>query len=98
MQNKEISMKSPRFARLFAAVLALATFAPLFAAAQLSPEKVAAINRTLQNVKAAYNKLDARHRRMLDGYSNSVHFAHEWHTCGMCLTHPSFTTRAKLLP
>ncbi len=91
-------MKSPRFARLFAGVLALATFAPLFAGAQLSPEKVAAINKTLQNVKAAYNKLDARHRRMLDGYANIVHFADAWQRYGMRLTDPSFIARAKMVP
>jgi hypothetical protein len=87
-------MKSPRFARLFAGVLALATFAPLFAGAQLSPEKVAAINKTLQNVKAAYNKLDGRHRRMLDGYANIVHFADAWQRYGMRLTDPSFIARS----
>jgi len=91
-------MKSPRFARLFAGVLALATFAPLFAGAQLSPEKVAAINKTLQNVKAAYNKLDGRHRRMLDGYANIVHFADAWQRYGMRLTDPSFIARAKMVP
>src|SRR5258708_30109837 len=94
-QDKEISMKSPRFARLFAGALALATFAPLFAGAQLSPEQVAAINKTLQYVKAAYNKLDARHRRMLDGYSNIVHFADAWQKYGMRLTDPSFIAPPK---
>jgi hypothetical protein len=58
-------MKSPRFARPFAGALALATFASSFVGAEFTPEKVVAINKTLQNVKAAYNKLDARHQKML---------------------------------
>ncbi len=83
-------MKLPRFARLLAGALALAPFAPSFVGAQLTPEKVVAINRTLQNVKAAYHKLDARHQRMLDGYSNIVHLADAWQKYGMRLTDPSF--------
>jgi hypothetical protein len=89
-------MKLPRFARLFAGALALATFAPSFAGAQLSPEKVAATNRTLQHVKATYNKMDARHQRMLDGYRNVVHLADVWEKYGMRLTDPSFIARAKM--
>jgi len=89
-------MKSPGFARLFAGALALATFASSFAGAQFTPEKVAAIDKTLQNVKAAYHKLDARHQKMLDGYSNIVHLAGAWQKYGMRLTDPSFMARAQM--
>ena len=89
-------MKSPRFARPFAGALALATLASSFVGGQYAPEKVVAINQTLQNVKAAYNKLDARHQKMLDGYSNIVHLADAWQKYGMRLTDPSFTARAKM--
>ena len=89
-------MRLPRFARLLAGALALAMFAPSFAGAQFTPEKVVAINKTLQNVKAAYNKLDARHRKMLDGYSNIVHLADAWQKYGMRLTDPSFIARGKM--
>jgi hypothetical protein len=94
--DKEIGMKLPRFARLLAGALALVPFAPSFVGAQLTPEKVVAINKTLQNVKAAYNKLDARHQRMLDGYSNIVHLADAWQKYGMRLTDPSFIIRGKM--
>jgi hypothetical protein len=80
-----------------ASALALATFASSFAGAQLSPEKVAAINKTLQNVKAGYDKLDGRHRKMLDGYANIVHFADVWQRYGMRLADPSFIARAKMV-
>jgi hypothetical protein len=89
-------MKLRRFTRLLAGASALATFAPLFAGAQFTPEKVVAINKTLQNVKAAYNKLDARHRKMLDGYANIVHLADAWQKYGMHLADPSFMARAKM--
>jgi hypothetical protein len=95
-RDKEISMKLPRFTRLLAGACALATFAPSFLGAQLSPEKVAATNRTLQYVKASYNKLDARHQKMLDGYSNIVHLADAWQKYGMRLTDPSFIARGKM--
>src|SRR4030088_1444435 len=95
-RDKEISMKLPRFTRLLAGACALATFAPSFAGAQLTPEKVVALNRTLQNVKTGYNKLDARHKKMLDGYANIVHFADVWERYGMRLTDPTFAVRAKL--
>ena len=89
-------MKSPGFARLFAGAMALATFASSFVGAQFTPEKVVAINKTLQNVKAAYHKLDARHQKMLDGYSNIVQLAGAWQKYGMRLTDPSFMARAKM--
>lgn len=89
-------MKSPRLSRFVAGAFATAVLASSFATAQMSVEKVAAVDRTLQNVKAAYNKMDARHQRMLDGYRNIVHLADVWHTHGMRLTDPSFTARAKM--
>ena len=51
--------------------------------AQLSPQKVAAIDKTLQHVKSTIAKLDARHRQMLDGYSNVSRIADTWHSFGL---------------
>jgi len=62
----------------------------------MSVDKVVALDRTLQHVRAAYNKLDSRHQKMLDGYANIVHLADVWHTYGMRLTDPSFVARAKM--
>jgi len=63
--------------------------------AQLSAQKVAAVDKTLQQVKHSIAKLDARHRQMLDGYANIAHVADAWHSFGMRLTDPSFVGRAK---
>jgi hypothetical protein len=75
---------------------AVGVLASSFASAQLSPAKVAAIDNTLQHVKASVAKLDARHQQMLDGYSNIVQTATAWHAMGMRLTDPSFLTRQKI--
>jgi hypothetical protein len=88
-------MKSPRYARI-TGVFAVGALASSFASAQLSPAKVAAIDNTLQHVKASVAKLDARHQQMLDGYSNIVQTATAWHAMGMRLTDPSFLTRQKI--
>ena len=89
-------MKSPRFARFLAEAFAISVLASSFGWAQMSVEKVNAINNTLQHVKAAYSKLDHRHQRMLDGTANTVHFANVWEKHGMRLADPSFTSRARL--
>src|SRR5579864_4190866 len=88
-------MKSPRFMRLLAGTFAISVLASSFSWAQYSVEKVAAINRTLQHVKAAYSKLDVRHQRMLDGNANTVHLANVWERYGMRLADPSFFSHAK---
>jgi hypothetical protein len=62
----------------------------------MSVEKVVALDRTLQQVKTAYNKLDSRHQKMLDGYTNVVHLADVWHARGMRFTDPSFAARVKM--
>src|SRR5690348_5606099 len=89
-------MKSPRFAHLLAGTFFISVLASSFGWAQMSVEKVIAINTTLQRVKAAYSKLDHRHQRMLDGTANIVHFADVWQKHGMRLADPSFTSRARL--
>src|SRR6266850_1057557 len=88
-------MKSPRFARVMPGIFIFSVLASSLGWAQLSPQKVAAVDKTLQHVKSSIAKLDARHRRMLDGYSNISHIADAWHTHGMRLTDPSFIARAK---
>src|SRR4030088_3146170 len=89
-------MKSPRFSRFLASAFATSLLASSFGSAQMSVEKVVALDKTLQHVKAAYNKLDYRHQKMLDGYANVVHLADAWHTHGMRFTDPSFVARAKM--
>lgn len=89
-------MKSPRFSHLLAGAFATAVLASSFAAAQLSVERVAATNKTLQNVKAMIAKIPPSHRKMLDGYANILHLADVWQAHGMRLTDPSFIARAKL--
>jgi hypothetical protein len=91
-------MKSPRFVRLLAGTFAISVLASSFSWAQYSVEKVAAINKTLQNVKAAYLKLDPRHQRMLDGTANVVHLANIWQNYGMRLADPMFISGVKLNP
>jgi len=89
-------MKSPRFKRLLAGAFAISVLTSSLSWAQLSVEKVNAINKTLQNVKAAAQKLDDRHRKMLDGNANIVHLATIWEKYGMRLTDPTFIAHAKL--
>src|ERR1700730_11669401 len=89
-------MKSPRCTRFLAGAFATSLLASSFALAQMSVEKVVALDKTLQHVKTAYNKLDSRHQKMLDGYANIVHLADAWHTHGMRFTDPSFVARGKM--
>src|SRR5258708_8194795 len=89
-------MKLPRFTRFLAGAFATSLLASSFGWAQMSVEKVVALDRTLQHVKATYNKLDSRHQKMLAGYANIVHFADVWHTNGMRFTDTSFVARVKM--
>ncbi len=89
-------MKYSRFTRLVAGTFVLSVLTSSGGWAQLTPQKVAAIDKTLQNVKSSIAKLDTRHQQMLDGYSNISHIADAWHTLGMRLTDPSFVARAKM--
>jgi len=88
-------MKFPRSTRVVAGIFVFSVLASSLGWAQLLVQKVAAVDKTLQHVKSSIAKLDARHRRMLDGYSNISHIADAWHTYGMRLTDPSFVARAK---
>src|SRR3977135_829634 len=90
-------MKSPRFTRFLASAFVTSLLASSFGSAQMSVEKVVALDKTLQHVKAAYNKLDSRHQKMLDGYANVVHLADAWHSHGMRFTDPSFVARGKMV-
>jgi len=58
--------------------------------AQMSPAKVAALESNLQHVKAAYNRLPANKKLLLDGASNVVQFADFWHRTGMRFADPAF--------
>ncbi|HUD67004.1 MAG TPA: sialidase family protein [Candidatus Sulfotelmatobacter sp.] len=89
-------MNSPRFQRVVTGLFATTVLASSVAAAQLSVERVAATNKTLQHVKASIAKLSPRQRKMLDGYANIEHLANAWQTYGMRLADPSFVTRARL--
>ena len=90
-------MKLFRFTRAVAAAGVLSFLASSLGWAQLSPQKVADIDHTLQNVKSSVAKLGVRHRQMLDGYSNIAYLAEVWHTYGMRLTDPSFVARGKAI-
>src|SRR5712675_872142 len=88
-------MKQPTFARFASLAFAVSILASSFVSAQMSPAKVAAIDNTLQHVKASVAKLDARHQQMLDGYSNVLHIANVWHSMGMRLATPAFVARQR---
>ena len=89
-------MNLPRFQRVVTGLFATTVLASSVAAAQLSAERVAATNKTLQHVKASIAKLSPRQRKMLDGYANIEHLANAWQAYGMRLADPSFLTRARL--
>jgi len=89
-------MKSSRFSRFVAGAFATSMLASSFAGAQMSVAKVAATNKVLQQVKTTVEKMDQRHRRMLDGTANIVHLANVWEKYGMRLADPSFIAQAKL--
>jgi len=89
-------MKSSRFSRFVAGAFATSMLVSSFAGAQMSVAKVAATNKVLQQVKATVEKMDQRHRRMLDGTANIVHLANVWEKYGMRLADPSFIAQAKL--
>ena len=85
-------MKQPRFTRFLAGAFVTSVLASS-AWAQMSVEKVAAVDRTLQAVKARYDKMPANKQRLLDGTANTVHFANVWHRMGMRLADPTFSVR-----
>ena len=85
MPDKETLMNSPRVVQIVAGALATVLFASSFATAQMSPEKVAATNKILQQVKTTVSKLPASHQMMLDGYANVRHLADAWQAFGMRL-------------
>src|ERR1700722_8745634 len=80
---------------LFLASMLVFCALPAQVAAQMSVDKVSAINRTLQQVKATYDKLPPRQQKMLDGNANVVHLAGVWKAYAMRLTDPTFTAQAK---
>ncbi len=88
-------MTRPTFARFVPLAFAVSILASSLVSAQMSPAKVAAVDNTLQHVKASVAKLDARHQQMLDGYSNVLHIANMWHSMGMRLADPTFVVRQK---
>ncbi|HET9408088.1 MAG TPA: sialidase family protein [Candidatus Sulfotelmatobacter sp.] len=63
---------------------------------QLSPESIAATDKTLQSAKAFVSKLDARQRLQLAGYGNLASLADAWHAYGMRLADPSFAARMEM--
>ena len=84
-------MNLPRFTVVgVSATLLLATS---FAAAQLTVAKVAATNKTLQQVKSTISKFPPSQQKMLDGYANIGHLADAWQMYGMRLIDPSFVAR-----
>lgn len=89
-------MKLPGFVRLLAGAFAVSVLASSFSWAQFSVAKVNAINKTLQNVKTAYSKLDARHQKMLDGTANVVYLADVWQKHALHFTDPMFVARVRL--
>jgi len=88
-------MKSFTLTRLLAGAFAISVLACSFSQAQLSMERVVALNKTLQTVKATYNKLTPTQRKMLDGYANVVQFADFWQKHGMSLTDPRFADQVR---
>ena len=85
-------MKQPRFTRFLAGAFVTSVLASS-AFAQMSVEKVAAVDRTLQAVKARYDKMPENKKRLLDGTANAVHLANVWHRMGMRMTDPTFAVR-----
>ncbi|MBV9572945.1 MAG: exo-alpha-sialidase [Acidobacteriales bacterium] len=63
--------------------------------AQISAEKLAAVDQTLQSAKASYARFDSRHQQLLNGHARLVHLAEIWHARYMRLTDPSFATVRK---
>jgi len=82
-------MKHPRFTPFLVGSIVTCVLASS-AWAQMSVDKVAAVDKTLQAVKARYNKMPANKQQLLDGTANAVHFADVWHSMGMRMADPSF--------
>jgi hypothetical protein len=91
-------MKHPRFSPFVVGSFVTILLASS-AWAQMSVEKIAAVDRTLQSIKALYNKMPANKQILLDGTANAVRLADTWHTMGMRLADPTFKPRsASVLP
>jgi hypothetical protein len=88
-------MKSPTLTSLLVGTFATAVLACSFGQAQMSVEKVNALNKTLQAAKSHYNKMTPRTQKMLDGAANIVAFANFWEKHGMSFTDPLFAARVK---
>lgn len=86
-------LKSPH---MLACAFAMMMLTSSLGWSQLSPESVAATDKTLQSAKAFVSKLDANHRLQLSGYGNLASLADAWHTYGMRLTDPSFAARMQM--
>jgi hypothetical protein len=67
------------------------------ASAQMSVERVNAIDARLQQIKAAYDTLSPTQQKLLDGYANAIQLAGVWHQYGMRLTDASIQTRLNLM-
>lgn len=89
-------MKSSRFSRFVARVFVMCLLVSSWGWAQMSVQKVVALDKTLQQVKASYGKMPASRQQMVDGYANVVRFADAWHSLGMRFTDPLFVARQKL--
>lgn len=89
-------MKSPRSARLLAAAFAISVLFCSFSQAQMTVERVIALNKTLQTVKATYNKLTPKQKKMVDGYAHLVQLANFWEKHGMSLTNPAIAERVRM--
>jgi hypothetical protein len=84
------------------AALAAASVATLLiaslASAQMSVEAIKALDATLQQVIAVYDKLPPTHQKALSGgYLNLVQFARVWHRYGLRFAEPSFQARFGLM-
>ncbi len=86
-------MKHPRFTPVLVSAFLTSVLASS-AWAQMSVEKVAAVDKTLQAVKTLYNKMPANKQILLDGTANAVRFADVWHSMGMHLADPTFKPRS----
>jgi len=88
-------MTSLRLLRFVVGAFATALVASSCAAAQISPEKVAATNKILQQVQSTISKLPKSKQMLLGGYANINNLATVWQKYGMQLTNPAFTAHAK---
>jgi hypothetical protein len=67
------------------------------ASAQMSVERVNAVDARLQQIKATYDKLSPTQQKMVDGYANVIQLAGVWHQYGMRFAEASIQTRLNLM-